>query len=65
MIKMKRFISRDMIKASTSLKLCVFIILSIIIFGVGLMIGLMMNHDNILKILQPDFWQYVAETIGG
>ncbi|GGA91866.1 hypothetical protein [Staphylococcus muscae] len=62
MIKKYYFV---VVEQSTSVKLIAFVIVSVILFYIGLMIGLWMNHDDIFKVLNPNFFRYFSETLGG
>ncbi|WP_259336473.1 hypothetical protein [Staphylococcus chromogenes] len=50
---------------SVSVQLTLFIIVAGLCFIIGLMTGFLINHDNLLNALNPKFWEYFKEIIGG
>ncbi|UEX90695.1 DNA-directed RNA polymerase subunit beta [Staphylococcus ratti] len=48
-----------------SVQLTLFIIVAVALFFIGLMMGFLINQDNILDALNPKFWEHFKEIIGG
>lgn len=53
------------IQRSISIQLTLFILIAIVLFFIGLMIGFLINQDNILNALNPQFWEDFQALIGG
>lgn len=53
------------IQKSVSIQLTLFILIAVVLFFIGLMIGFLINQDNILNALNPHFWEEFRALIGG
>ncbi|WP_240622349.1 DNA-directed RNA polymerase subunit beta [Staphylococcus lutrae] len=50
---------------SVSFKLTLFVLVTIMMFIIGVMVGFIINHDNVLNAFSFKFWHRIIETIGG
>ncbi|AVP35471.1 DNA-directed RNA polymerase subunit beta [Staphylococcus felis] len=48
-----------------SVKVILFFVLCILVVMIGILIGFIINHDNILNAFDLKFWQHLYNLIGG
>ena len=65
MQKNKQMMPWRWIQQSVSIQLTLFILVALLCFFIGLMIGFLINHDNLLNAVNPKFWEHFKEIIGG